>query len=120
MSQFYEGQSVILTEHRHHRKDSVHTEVQIARVGRQYFYVDRHNITMKFSKTTGVEAGKDSNYLARIRTPEQFKKDDQRNAVIDRIRAKKWGRTDYRNWPESTETLEAIANLLEQDGVSGE
>jgi hypothetical protein len=115
---FKAGQKVMLIQSTAHGRSREPGEFVVERVGRKYAYITQYGREVAYHLDTGSEA----NFIGSpsiIRTLEQYAEDTARETLTARIKAHGWGRIDYQKWPESTETLTKIADLLDQESSDG-
>lgn len=91
-------------------------EVRVAKVGRKYLYLEGGGVSAqtKFSRETGSEID-DFGYRARVYTPEEWAEKERRDKVVLRLRGEHRLSHYDGTFPQSTETLEAILQILDDD-----
>ncbi|AEQ20976.1 conserved hypothetical protein [Rhodococcus phage E3] len=109
---------VELREYTGGRQASKAREGTISKVGRKYLYVECLGVNpqTQFYRENGVEVS-DFGYRARVYLPEEWAAKEHRDQVVQQLEVRH--RIQYRggswNFPQSTETLEAIVKLLDDD-----
>ncbi|NKR52909.1 hypothetical protein GS481_01800 [Rhodococcus hoagii] len=105
---------VVYTRSRH--AGSGAREGRVAKVGRKYLYLDGGGVSSqaKFSRETGREVS-DYEYTLHVYLPEEWAAKERRDKVVARIRREHNIRHESWNFPQSTETLEAILQILDAD-----
>lgn len=98
------------------RQVPVGREGTISKVGRKYLYVKCAGVSpeTRFYREDGVEVS-DFGYRAKAYLPEQWAEKERRDSVVARIQRDHKIRHETWNFPQSTETLEAIVKLLDDD-----
>lgn len=113
------GDEVVIEANRHYRHEVGHQTAKVTRVGRLYFYVRLRGRQEEFgfSRENGTEK---ISFVSRSRLaylPDDWALMSRRRKVLNRLRDH-----DLRHqavaWPQSTETLEKIADLLDADKTS--
>ncbi|NKR90513.1 hypothetical protein GS483_00365 [Rhodococcus hoagii] len=89
-------------------------DARVAKVGRKYLYLEGGGVSVqaKFSRETGHEIT-DFGSRVRVYTPEEWATKERRDKVVARIQREHKIRHESWNFPQSTETLEAILQILD-------
>jgi len=115
MTNWYEGQKVI---YRADPKSNSTQEGAVVKVGRTLVHVkiwEGHK-PVTFYKDTGTQSGEVYGWAASITTPELEAERDRRQAAVDALFVAGIVPAGYGKFPQTTETLEQIVELLEKSG----
>ncbi|WP_238840777.1 beta barrel domain-containing protein [Prescottella equi] len=110
------GDTVVVHARRWSNTGKTHDarEARVVKVGRKYLYLEGGGVNSraKFSRENGCERV-DYGSGDRIYLPDDWAALQRRNQIVDRLRLDHGIRSNNYNFPQSTETLEAILQILD-------
>lgn len=110
MSEFHVGQKVLVNGV--NLRGRTH-EAEVVKVGRKLVYIEEYGRAVAYRIETGVI--NDDYGHTWIQTPEQFQEQQDRAAVLERLRDLGLSSHRFNGLPYSTATLNSVCDLLESD-----